>query len=118
MAMIHVNRFSVLDSKFKVPTNGKAAEKPKEAKSAPPPAAITASASDSADMKCSRCVRVGHFAKDCKLPFARNCTRAEMRLKIEAEKSQRMAEREARQAEYEKKRIEYENGQAAWAERQ
>merc|ERR1712224_100974 len=68
--------------------------------------------------KCSRCGRLGHYAKDCKLPFARDLTVAETRMKREAEKALKMAEREAQQAEYEKKKAEYEKKKAAWMERQ
>eukprot|EP00746_Dinoflagellata_sp_MGD_P146952 gnl/MRDRNA2_/MRDRNA2_79351_c0_seq2.p1 gnl/MRDRNA2_/MRDRNA2_79351_c0~~gnl/MRDRNA2_/MRDRNA2_79351_c0_seq2.p1 ORF type:complete len:239 (-),score=79.84 gnl/MRDRNA2_/MRDRNA2_79351_c0_seq2:259-975(-) len=112
MAMIHMNRFSALDDKFKVPANGKATEKPKVSKVAPSSVATLETASVSPDnIKCSRCGRVGHYAKDCKLPFTRDLTKAEMRMKREAEKAGRMAEKEARQAEYEKKK-------SAWTERQ
>jgi hypothetical protein len=112
MAMIHMNRFSALDAGFKDLTNGKAAEKPQEAKSAPSPVATMASATVCPDdIKCSRCRCVGHYAKDCKLPFTRDLTRAEKRMKQDAEKALKMAERAAQQAEYEKKN-------AASAERQ
>merc|ERR1712166_583800 len=49
-------------------------------------------------VKCSRCLRMGHCAKDCALPFARKFTVAEMRLKRATEAAQEKAEWEAKQA--------------------
>jgi len=121
MAMINVNRFSALDADFENSTRDKAAEKPKEAKSAAPSAVTLASAPVCAgDAKCSRCGGAGHFAKDCKLSFTRDLTRAEMRekrIKDEAEKARKKAEWEAQQAKYEKKKAAWAERQAAWAER-
>jgi len=111
MAMIHMNRFSALDAKFEVLTNEKGVEKQKQAKSVAFLVATITSASDCADSRCSRCCRAGHFAKDCKLPFIRDFTRAEMRIKQEVTKAQKIAGIEAQ-------RVENEQRQAAWAKRQ
>eukprot|EP00746_Dinoflagellata_sp_MGD_P146951 gnl/MRDRNA2_/MRDRNA2_79351_c0_seq1.p1 gnl/MRDRNA2_/MRDRNA2_79351_c0~~gnl/MRDRNA2_/MRDRNA2_79351_c0_seq1.p1 ORF type:complete len:263 (-),score=92.70 gnl/MRDRNA2_/MRDRNA2_79351_c0_seq1:259-972(-) len=111
MAMLHLNRFAALNDKLKGPACEKAAEKPKMPKSAPSAAISDEVVISSENIKCSRCGRVGHYAKDCKLPFTRDLTRAEMRLKQEAEKASKKAEREAQQAEYEMKK-------AAWTARQ
>merc|ERR1719201_109519 len=114
-----MNRFSALDDKFKGPATEKVAEKPQVVKSGPSSVATLDAASASCDnIKCSRCGRLGHYAKDCKLPFARDLTVAETRMKREAEKALKMVEREAQQAEYEKKKAEYEKKKAAWMERQ
>jgi len=112
MAMTQMNRFSALDAEFKGPICGKVAEKSKEAKPAASPVPTMALPSVCPDdVKCSRCSRKGHYAKDCKvLKFTRDFTRAEMRMKNEAEKAEREAQKEAKQAEYEEKK-------AAWAER-
>merc|ERR1711939_485029 len=60
---------------------------------------LSAMASSNMDIvKCSRCHRTGHCAKDCTLPFTRTFTKAEMRLKRQAEAAQKKAEWEARQA--------------------
>merc|ERR1711904_207708 len=113
MAMTQMNRFSALDAEFKGPICGKVAEKSKEAKPAASPVPTMALPSVCPDdVTCSRCSRKGHYAKDCKvLKFTRDFTRAEMRMKNEAEKAEREAQKEAKQAEYEEKK-------AAWAERQ
>merc|ERR1719160_780199 len=66
-------------------------------------------ASVSADaVKCSRCNRSGHSATDCRLPFVRAFTIAEMRLKKAEEAAQRQADREAKQAEFEEKKARWE----------
>merc|ERR1712078_129926 len=56
--------------------------------------------------------RFGHCAKDCRLPFVRTFTVAEMRVKRAAEAAQKNAAREAKQAEFEKKRAKWEEEQA------
>merc|ERR1739848_496211 len=71
-------------------------------------------ASVSADtIKCSRCNRSGHSAKECCLPFVRTFTRAEMRLKQGEKEAQRRADREAKQAKFEEKKARWEEQQAA-----
>merc|ERR1719217_829951 len=55
-------------------------------------------------VKCSRCNKCGHSAKDCRLPFVRTFTISEMRLKQAEKAAQRQADREATQAEFEKKK--------------
>merc|ERR1719160_1389886 len=66
-------------------------------------------------IKCSRCHRSGHYAKDCTLPFTRTLTVAEMRLKRQAEAAQKTTERKAKQAESEEKKAEWEARQAVLA---
>merc|ERR1712159_599547 len=66
-------------------------------------------------VKCSRCHRTGHCAKDCTLPFTRTFTKAEMRLKRQAEAAQKKAEWEAKQIAFEEKKSKWEAQQAEFA---
>jgi len=89
MAEVHMNRFLALDDEFMELADRQTTEKSKEAKPVASQATTTASAPvcPDEDVKCSRCGRVGHNAKDCKLPFAREFTRAEMRTIQEKKKA-------------------------------
>merc|ERR1719240_1364503 len=62
--------------------------------------------------KCSRCNRIGHLAKDCRLPFVRRFTVAELREKRAAEAAKKRGDMEAKQAEFEVKKATWESRQA------
>jgi len=61
---------------------------------------------------CARCRKEGHEAKDCKLPFLRKSTLAEVRADRRLERARATAEWEAREAKRETKRAEWEARQA------
>merc|ERR1719420_1811980 len=59
-------------------------------------------------VKCSRCHRIGHLARECKyLPFTRTTTVAEQRQQQQMHAAAKKAEWEAKQDEWEAKRNEW-----------
>merc|ERR1711865_488821 len=72
-----------------------------------------ANSTECSELRCARCHCVGHFARNCSLPFLRTITPADQR----AEAAKRRVEWGKRQEEKAQKVVEWEAKQAEWAAR-